>query len=117
MSSDLRERLKAKRPKELTVIIDGDTFLVRGIGRIQKNALVERCQHAKTGKMNTPLFESEILAACVCDPATGEPVMPDPADWDIPADVSGPLVDACTDVCGFNRSERDAVKNSDATES
>ncbi len=115
--SDLRERLKAKKAKELTVVVDGDSFLVRGIGRVQKNALVERCQDRKTGRMNTPLFESEILAACVCDPSSGEPVMPNPDDWDIPADVSGPLIDACTEVCGFNRQEREQVKNSEPTES
>lgn len=94
---------------------DEFSFLVRGIGRVAKNQLVERCSNPKTGKLNTPQFEGELLSACVLDPETQESLLP-PDEWEVPADVSGPLVDACMRVCGFSKAEQEELKNSNATE-
>lgn len=99
----LRDKLKAYKPRETTVEIDGDAFLVRGLGRIRKNELVDKC--SAKGKLDNEKLESMLLAECVCDPATGELVMSDPADWDVPSHVSGPLVKAVLEVCGFDNDE------------
>lgn len=108
--SSLKDRLLASKPRELTVSIDGDDFLVRGVSRTEKNQMVERCT-SKAGKLDGAKFEAAFLAACVLDPSTGEQVMPDPADWNVPSHVSSTLLEAAMDVCGFSPSERAAAKN------
>lgn len=96
----LRDKLKSRKPKEITVTIDGDDYLVRGLGRVDKNRWQSKLA-AVSGK-DTSGVEGELLAMCVCDPATGEPVMPDPSDWDIEGEAAGKLVTACLRVCGFD---------------
>lgn len=110
----LAEKLKAKKPREMTVEIDSDTYLVKGLGRVAKNRLYN--QASESGEWDVAVFEGLVLAACVCDPATGEPVLPDPDDWDLDPRVTGPLVEACSDLLGLNKQERDAVKKSETTE-
>lgn len=99
----LRDKLKAKTVKTKTVTIDGDEYLVKGLSRVAKNELVNNSMDGK--KMNNARFEASLLAACVCDPSTGEPVMPDAKDWDIPSHIAGPLVAEVMKVCGFGDDE------------
>ena len=99
----LKEKLKSAKVMTEHVVIDGDEYLVRGLSRIRKNELVEK--NSPKGRLDTAAFEGAVLAECVLDPATSEPVMPDPADWDIPSHVAGPLVKACLKVCGFDEGE------------
>lgn len=103
----LRDKLKSRKPKECTVTIEGDVFLVRGPGRVAKNQLLAKSE--KKGKVDTELLEANLLATCVLDPQTCEPVMPEPADWDIAADVAAPLVKACIEVCGLDRDDTGAM--------
>lgn len=113
--STLAERLKAKKAKEKTVEIDGDIYLVKSIGRIDKINLVERCM--KKGKVDEVQFEAEYLAACVFDPDTGEQVDADWHNWDIPSYIADPLVEAVMDVNGLKANRVDIVKKSAETES
>jgi hypothetical protein len=99
----LRDKLKQRKAKEVSVIIDGDVFLVRGPGRVAKNKLLAKSQ--TKGELDPEQLEANLLAVCVLDPTTQEPVMPDPADWDIAADVAAPLVKACIEVCGLDADE------------
>ena len=99
----LRDKLKAAKPLEKTVEIDGDIFLVRGLSRIRKNELASKC--TVKGTLDNEKLEACLLAECVCDPATGELVMSEPTDWDVPAHIAGPLVKACIECCGFDRDE------------
>lgn len=92
----LRDKLKSRKPKQVELDIDGDKVIVRGLGRVRKNQMFAECQ--VKGKLDSALLESKMLAECVIDPQTDEPVMPDVADWDLPADVVGPMIAACIDV-------------------
>jgi len=111
----LREKLKAAKPREKRLTLDGDKYLVRGLSRVRKNELVEKCQ-AK-GKLNNALLEATLLSECVYDPADGKLVMSDPNDWDVPSHIAGPLIKACIEVCGFDDSDEAAAleKKSEAT--
>lgn len=102
-TSKLAEKLKSLKPEEMRVAIDGDIFLVVGIGRIQKNKLLASCQ--RNGKLDPALLEGNLLAECVRDPETREQVMPNPNDWDLPSHVVSPLVSACIKVCGLDADE------------
>lgn len=114
--SSLAEKLKASKPRELIVEVDGDKYLVRGLSRVAKSKLYNQAV-SPAGKWDAATYEGLMLAACVRDPETEELLLPDPADWDIPAELSGPLVEACADLIGLSKSEKDAVKNSEPTES
>lgn len=109
----LREKLKAAKPREKRLTLDGDEYLVRGLSRVRKNELVEKCQ-AK-GKLNNTLLEATLLSECVYDPADGKLVMDDPSDWDVPSHIAGPLVKACIDVCGFDDSEASVLEKKSET--
>jgi len=110
----LAERLKAKKAKEKTIEIDGDNYLVKSIGRIDKINLVERC--LKKGKVDEVRFEAEYLAACVFDPDSGDLVEKDWQNWDIPSYIADPLVEAVMEVNGLKVSKVDIVKKSAETE-
>ena len=111
----LAERLKAKTAKEKTVEIDGDNYLIRSIGRIDKINLIERC--SKKGKVDESRFEAEYLAACVFDPDTGQQVEKDWNEWNIPAYIADTLVEAVMEVNGLKPNKVDVAKKSEATES
>lgn len=105
----LKEQLKAASAKTVTVEIDGMSFLVKGLTRTAKNELSVKCRVGD--KTDNELFEAMLLAKCVCDPESGELVEPDANQWDIPAHISEPLVQACIDVCGFTKKDEGNVKN------
>lgn len=105
----LKEKLQAAKPREVTVNIEGDEFLVIGVSRSAKNKIVEQCTD-DNGKMDVSQFEATILAACVCDPQTRVPVMPEPLEWDVPSHIAGPLVEASMNCCGFSKEEKDKAK-------
>lgn len=110
----LAERLKAKTAREKTVEIDGDNYLIKSIGRIEKINLIERC--SKKGKIDEVRFEAEYLAACVFDPNTGEHVDTDWKNWDIPSYIADPLVEAVMEVNGLRANKVDVVKKLAETE-
>ena len=112
----LKAKIKSAKPREKQVVIDGDTLTVRGLSRVAKNELVNKC--TKVGKIDNDKLESLLLASCVYDPSDDTLLMPDPADWDVPSHVAGPLVKACIEVCGFDDEEAKALeKKSEPTES
>jgi hypothetical protein len=111
----LAEKLKARKPQEKIVEIDGDKYLVKGLGRVAKNRLYNEA--SSEGSWDVAAFEGMVLAACVCDPETREPVLPNPDDWDLDPKVTGPLVEACSELLGLSKSETEAVKKSETTES
>lgn len=104
----LKEKLLAAKPRTVRVTVDDMEFVVQSIGRVAKSELVLRCT-GSDGKLNNARFEGEILAACVLDPETMQPVLSSD-QWDVPAYVSGPLVEAACDVCGFSAREKLSVK-------
>lgn len=110
----LREKLKQAKSKEITVEIDGDSYLVCGLTRTAKNKLAQSATPSGNGgKMDVDMFEAMMLAACVYDPTDGELLLSEPSEWDnVPSHITGPLVAACTDVCGFEeKKDKDAAKN------
>lgn len=109
----LRKKLKQAKSKEITVEIDGDSYLVRGLTRTAKNKLAQSATPIDGGKMDVDSFEAMMLAACVYDPADGELLISEPREWDdVPSHITGPLVAACTDVCGFEeKKDKEAAKN------
>lgn len=112
----LKAKIKAAKPREKQVVIDGDTLTVKGLSRVAKNELVNKC--SKAGKIDNDRLESALLAACVYDPADDTLLIPDPSEWDVPSHIAGPLVKACIEVCGFDDEEAKALeKKSEATES
>lgn len=89
------EKLKSKPPEKL-VEIDGVEFLVRGSTRSETALLVADMRNA-TEKGGTAMaaVENGILAKCVLDPSTGEPVLPDADEWyEVAKVTSEKLVDA-----------------------
>lgn len=112
----LKAKIKSAKPREKQVVVDGDTVLVRGLTRVRKNELVNKCQ--KAGKMDSDKLEAALLSECVFDPSDNTLLMSDPNDWDVPSHIAGPLVKACIEVCGFDDDEaRQLEKKSEATES
>jgi len=102
----LGEKLKQRKPREKIVTIDGDDFLVRFPGRAEKNKIFAKSQ--LNDVLQTDLLEKNLLASCVLDPATQQPVLPNAKDWDLPSDISQ-LVTAVIDVCGLDRNEAKAM--------
>ena len=102
-TNKLAEKLKQLKPEQVVVTIDGTNFLVVSPGRIAKNQLLAASQ--KGNKIDPVLMEANLLAECVRDPETGEKVMPDVNDWDLPSNVVAPLVAACIKVCGLDSDE------------
>jgi len=113
----LKERIKQAKPREKQLVIDGDTVVVRGLSRIRKNELVNRCQ--KAGKLDNDKLEAALLSECVVDPADNSLLMPEPSDWDsVPSHIAGPLIKACIEVCGFDDDEaKQLEKKSEEAES
>lgn len=97
----LSDKLKARKAPEETVIIDGDSYLVVGLGRKDRGQLLKSSES----------LECRALAKCVRDPDTREPVMPDPKDWEDLDDGAavGKLANACISVLGLDDSETKAM--------
>jgi len=114
--SSLRERLKAKTLREKRVTVDGDEYLVRELGRTEKNKLESRC--SKNGEFDADRYEAEHLCSCVFDPETNDLVEPDYSGWaGVPTRITDPLFAACMEVRGNEVKKTTIAKNSDATES
>ena len=111
---NLGEKLKQRKPREKTVELDGDKFLVRFPGRSQKNQIFAMSQ--VNDKLDTDLLECNLLAVCVLDPSTFEQVLPNAADWKSLASDVSQLVSAVIEVCGLDRSETKAM-GKDSSES
>ena len=110
------KRIKESKPKSVDVEVDGESLHIRGMTRAEKNALVAGC--TIKNKLDNDLLEAKVLAFCVCDPETKEPIQIDHREWDdVPAAFAGPLVNACIPLCGFDDSEltRKQEKKSDTT--
>jgi len=85
------EKLKAK-PPEKKVMIDGVEFLVRASTKSGHAKLVAELSLARDkGIEAQQKTENETLANAVLDPETGQPLMPNPNDWQ---EVAHPTAEA-----------------------
>lgn len=85
------EKLKAKPPQKI-VEIDGVEFLVRASTKSGHAKLVAELTLARDkGVEAQQKTENQTLASAVLDPETGEPLMPDPNDWE---EVAHPTAEA-----------------------
>lgn len=117
--SSLRERLKAKTIASESVIVDGDSYQVRGLTKLARGKLFAKSRK-KDGSVNTDMLEGLLLTACVCDPETQQPLFQESEirEWDsVPSHVTGPLVAAVMQVCGLDKQDLSDPKDSDSTES
>lgn len=114
--SKIFEKLKAAAQSERTVELEGETIVVKGLKRSERNRIQTEATSAR-GKLNGVLFEAMLLAACCYDKA-GEYIQPDYRDWDLQSHITGPLVAAVVEVNGLDDEEVKAlVKKSDTTPS
>ena len=109
----LAEELKKRSVKVDRVTIDGFEFVVTGLSRADRSALMAK-HRRKDGTLDGNKFDSHALSERV---AMADGSVLTPAEWDAtPAHISGPLMAVVMNVCGFDKDDiqRDP-KDSDST--
>jgi hypothetical protein len=107
----LFDALKNAKVAEEVVTVGGNGYLVIGLMSDAREELFS-LGRTKKGEPNGTLGK-RFLAACVCDPATREPIQPDFREWNIPSHLATPLNIAIRDVCGLDEEEAEEMaKNS-----
>jgi hypothetical protein len=97
----LRDKVLSKQAKTQTVVVDGDTVLVRSLPHLDR-AKCFTDGRDKKGDMAPGRSEANFLAACVCDPETSSPIM-DWKEWSTAQDyITGPLLSVIRDVNGLD---------------
>ena len=114
-TSSLAERLKKKRVKSQSVVIDGDTYQVSGLTKRTRGECFAKSRSKSTGLLDNERLESMLLAECVCD-ESGEKA---PAScWEeVPSHITGPLMSVVMRVCGLDREDLADPKDSAETTS
>lgn len=112
--SELGQRLKSLATPEERVVVQGIEFWIRGLKRSERSQLLTDGRK-KNGELDSRKTEGMMLSACVFD-TQGHPVLENWQDWDdVPAAVTGPLVNALMKLNGLDN--EDLRKNSDTTDS
>lgn len=115
----LAERILSKKPKEMTVSVDGLDFIVRGLTKTQRSGLMASAP--KKGRaVDNDQLEELFLSTCVIDPATNSPVIPveQHRNWgQVPAEITGALFAVVMQLNGLdNEDVGKTVKKSEATD-
>jgi hypothetical protein len=99
-------------------VVGGERFLLKGLQRIARSQIFADAK-SKSGELDTRKAEGLLLANCVRDPDTSEPVIPNWQEWDeIPAAVTGPLISQLMKLNGMDNEDLGKQeKNSEATDS
>lgn len=117
MTMSLKDKVLARKPKTETVNVEGDDFLIVGKSRRDRGVLFAKARNKKDGQVDSDKLEGLLLAACVCDPETKEPLLGDFRDWDgVDSAITGPLVAHIMRICGLDKQDF-GPKDSDSTES
>jgi len=116
----LGDKLKAMKPAESVITIDGNKYRVVGLLASKKADLLALARDKK-GTFVSGKADGLFLSACVRDEASGEPFFTED-EWDewgsVPGSVTGPLMAECMRVCGVdNEDVGREVKNLDTTPS
>ena len=109
----MADELKKRAVKVDNVTIDGLEFVVTGLSRADRSALMAKHRN-KDGTLNGSKFDSHALSERV---AMKDGSTLTAAEWDAtPAHISGPLMAVVMNVCGFDKDDiqRDP-KDSDST--
>jgi hypothetical protein len=105
--SSLRDWLDSQELATETVKIAGHEFLAKEISLSQRGRLL--AGHADDGD---EVIELVLVAASICDPATGEPIEPDYKYWQTKGAKFSPLIAAAVRVNGLDSdATEDEVKN------
>lgn len=114
--SSLLEKLKSKSVLHVEKVVDGDTYLIRGLDLAQK-ARVYASARKSDGSLDSLRLDAGFLSHCVCDPESKQP-LGDANVWrSVPGHISGPLLSAIADVCGLNTDSTADPKDFDSTQS
>jgi hypothetical protein len=118
----LRERLKTKRPADVTITVGGERFTVLAKSRSERNEIYAsiRARSQKVGgKIDGYEVEGRLLSLLVRDADTGQEVFGEDEwqEWDsVPAMITGALIAEVMRANGFdNEDVGREVKNSDTT--
>lgn len=99
----LKDRLKKKHAPVKVVVVDGDTYHVRGLSLLDKENVFAKVRHKKTGELEKTRLDASFLAACVSD-ENGEVCSID--DWLGAASyITGPLMTVVLEVNGMDRDD------------
>jgi hypothetical protein len=102
----LAERIKKKTVLERQVEVEGEAFLVRGLSRLDRSRQFAASTKAKSGTLDIAKLEANLLAVCVLDPETRQPVFATAAEWDsVASHITAPLVEAVKKVCGLDNED------------
>lgn len=112
----LLEKLKSKTRKIKQVVVDGDTYEVRGVDLATKARVYAKARRTD-GTLDTAAVDSSFLAICVFDPETEKQVA-DATTWKtVPGHITGPLLDVIADVAGMKTEGAIDPKDLDSIES
>jgi len=114
MMSNLLEKLKSKSVLSVEKVVDGDTYLIKGLDLNQKSKVYASARKSD-GSLDSLRLDASFLAQCVCDPDSKAPLA-DATVWrNAPTHISGPLLGAIADVCGLNVDTTVDPKDFDST--
>jgi hypothetical protein len=114
----LGEKLKALKPAESVITIDGNRYRVVGLLGSKKADLLSQSRDKK-GSFIPGKADGLFLSACVRDEESGEQFFSEDewAEWgSVPGSITGPLMAECMKVCGVDNDDVGReVKNSVTT--
>ena len=114
----LKDRVLQRKPLSEPVTIAGESFLIVGKTRRERGAIFARCRK-KDGSVDGDRLEAMLLAECVHDPETGQPIfsVAEYRAWDdVDSGLTGPLLAEVMRVLGMDKQDI-GPKGSDSTES
>jgi hypothetical protein len=116
----LGDKLKAIKPAESVLTIDGNRYRVVGLLASKKADLLAAARDKK-GAFVPGKADGLFLSACVRDDDSGETFFTEDEwqEWgSVPGAITGPLMSECMKVCGVDNDDVGReVKNSDTTAS
>lgn len=110
----LRDKVLARKPREETVEVAGEKFLIVGKSKRERAALFAKSRK-KDQSLDFTRLEDVMLSECVLDPSTRAKIL-EPAEWEgADSEITGPLVSACMKLLGMDKTDL-TPKDSDSTE-
>lgn len=110
----LSDKVLARKPRELTIEVAGEKFLIIGKSKREKAAMFAKSRK-KDQSLDFVRLEDVMLSECVLDPENRQPIL-QPAEWEgINAEIAGPLIAACMQILGMDKQDL-TPKDSDSTE-
>jgi len=111
----LKERIKQRDVSKEIVTVQGEKFLIVGKSKRSRAETFAKCKSKKTEKLNFELLEDTLLAECVYDPESNEPLL-DVSEWgNVDSAITGPLMSHIMRIVGMDKDDVNP-KDSGATE-